>query len=121
MIEKLPESSGNILGFRSRGKLAEADYLDHLAPELDKAIAEHGKARLLWIIEDFGGWTVGGAWEDFRLGLKLTAVEKMAAVIDESWDEWLTWLFRVFSTLTGTEVRFFRADRLEEAWEWIRE
>lgn len=61
------------------------------------------------------GWTVGGAWEDFRLGLKLTAVGKMAAVIDESWDEWLTRLFRAFSTLTGTGVRFFRADRLEEA------
>ena len=120
MIEKLPESSENILGFWSRGRLAEADYLDHLAPELDQVIAEHGKARVLWIIEEFKGWTVGGAWEDFRTGMKFSAVEKMAAVIDESWDEWLTWLFRAFSTLTGTEVRFFRADRLEEAWEWVR-
>ena len=121
MIEKMSESSGNILGFRSRGRLSAADYLDVLAPEIEKAIAEHGKARVLWIIEDFEGWTVGGAWEDFRLGMKFSAVEKMAAVIDESWDEWMTWLFRAFTTLTGTEIRFFKADRLEEAWEWVRE
>lgn len=33
MIEKLPESSGNVIGFRIRGKLTEADYLDLLVPE----------------------------------------------------------------------------------------
>jgi hypothetical protein len=120
MIEKLPESSGNILGFRSRGKLTESDYLDVLAPGIEQAIAEHGKARVLWIIEGFEGWTVGGAWEDFRLGMKFKAVEKMATVIDESWDEWMTWLFRAFTTLTGTEIRFFKAERLDEAWEWVR-
>lgn len=122
MIEKLPESSGSIPGFRSRGKLAEADYPDHLAPELDQVIAEHGKARApCGSSRASRGWTVGGAREDFRPGLKLTAVEKMAAVIDESWDEWMTWLFRAFSTLTGTGVRFSWADRLEEAWQWVRE
>lgn len=84
-------------------------------------IAEDGKARApCGSSRTSGGWTVGGTWEDFRLGLKLTAVGKMAAVIDESWDEWLTRLFRAFSTLTGIGVRFFRADRLEEARKWVR-
>jgi len=121
MIEKLAESSGTILGFRSRGKLTEADYLDILAPELEQAIAENEKIRVLWVMEGFEGWTVGGAWEDFRLGLKFSAVERMAAVIDESWDEWMTWLFRAFTTVTRTEIRFFKSERLDEAWEWIRE
>jgi hypothetical protein len=120
MIEKLPESTGNILGFRIRGKLTETDYLDLLIPETEKAMKEFPKIRVLWIMEAFEGWTVGGAWEDFLLGLKFSAVEKVGMVIDESWDEWITLLFRAFTTLTGTELRFFKKERLAEAWEWIQ-
>lgn len=120
MIEKLAESSGNILGFRLGGKLTEADYLDLLVPEMEKAMKEFPKIRVVWVMEHFEGWTVGGAWEDFLLGTKFTAVEKMATVIDENWDEWMTLLFKAFTTLTRTELRFFRREHLAEAWEWIR-
>jgi hypothetical protein len=120
MIEKLPESSGNILGFRISGKLTEADYLDLLVPEMEKAMKEYPKIRVIWVMEGFEGWTVGAAWEDFLLGLKFSAVEKMATVIDESWDEWMTPLFKFFTMLTHTELRFFKMERLAEAWEWIR-
>jgi hypothetical protein len=120
MIEKLPESSGNILGFRIWGKLTESDYRDHLDPELEKAMKEYPKIRVVWVMENFEGWTVGGAWEDFLLGMKLSKFEKIALVIDESWDEWITLLFKAFSTVTRTELRFFKKERLAEAWEWIR-
>ena len=120
MIEKLQGSSENILGFRIWGKLAEADYRDLLDPEMEKVMKEYPKIRVVWVMEDFEGWTVGGAWEDFLLGLKFSAVEKMATVIDESWDDWLTLLFRAFTTLTRTELRFFKKERLAEAWKWIR-
>jgi len=120
MIKKLPESSGNILGFWIRGKLTEADYRDLLVHEMEKAMAEFPRIRVVWVMEEFEGWTVGAAWEDFLLGLKFSAVEKMATVIDESWDEWLTVLFRAFTMLTHTELRFFKNERLDEAWNWIR-
>jgi hypothetical protein len=120
MIEKLPESSGNILGFRIRGKLTEADYREHLDPEIEKTMKEYPKMKIVWVMEDFKGWTIGGAWEDFLLGTKFSAFEKMAMVIDESWDEWMTPLFKTFSTLIRIELRFFRKERLAEAWEWIR-
>jgi len=120
MIEKLQGSSENILGFRIWGKLTEASYRDLLDPEMEKVMKEYPKIRIVWVMEDFEGWTVGGAWEDFLLGLKFSAVEKMATVIDESWDDWLTLLFRAFTTLTHTELRFFKKERLAEAWEWIR-
>jgi hypothetical protein len=32
----------------------------------------------------------------------------------------MTWLFQGFTTLTGTELRFFTKDRLPEAREWVR-
>lgn len=120
MIEKLPESSGNILGFRIQGKLTEADYLDDLDPNLEKTMKEYPKIRVVWVMENFKGWTVGGIWEDLHLGTKLSKFEKMAVVIDDSWDEWITVLFKAFSTLTGTELRFFKKERMPEAWEWIR-
>jgi len=120
MIEKLPESSGNCIGFGIRGKLTEADYLNVLVPELDRLMKVFPKIRVLWVMEDFGGWTVGGAWEDFLLGPKFSAVEKMATVIDENWDEWITVMFKVFTALTGTEMKFFKKERLAGAWEWLR-
>jgi hypothetical protein len=120
MIERLPESAKNILGYRISGKMTEADYRDHLVPEMEKAMKECHKIRIVWVVEGFEGWTVGGAWEDLLLGLKFPAVERMAMVIDESWDEWMTLLFQGFTTLTGTELRFFKKERLGEAWEWIR-
>jgi len=120
MIEKLPGSSGKILAFRLFGKLTEADYRDVLTPEIGKALKEYPKIRVLFTLERFEGWTVGGAWEDFTFALKLPKVERMAMVVDESWDEWMSWLFKGFTTLTQTDLRFFRQDRNQEAWDWIR-
>jgi hypothetical protein len=120
MIERLPESAKNHLAYRISGKMTEADYRDQLGPDMEKAMKDCHKIRVLLIVEGFEGWTVGGAWEDLLLALKFPAVERMAMVIDESWDEWMTWLFQGFTTLTGTELRFFTKDRLPAAWEWIR-
>jgi len=120
MIEKLPEGSGNILGFRIKGRLDEADYRDNLIPEIDRALKEYPKIRIVWVMEGFEGWTVGGAYEDFLLGMKFWVVEKMATVIDDNWDEWMTLLFKAFTTLTGTELRFFKKERIDEAWAWVR-
>ncbi len=120
MIEILPGGSGPILAFRLYGKLTEADYRDVLTPEIDRVLKIHPKIRILFTLEHFDGWTVGGAWEDFTFALKLPSVERMAMVVDDSWDDWMTWIFRGFTTLTRTELRFFRTDRSQEAWDWIR-
>jgi hypothetical protein len=119
MIEKLPGSSGNILGFRIWGKLTEADYRDHLVPEMDQATKDYPRIRVLISLERFEGWTVGGAWEDFALAFKFPAIERMAMVVDDTWDEWMSMLFQAFTTLTRTELKFFRQDRNQEAWDWI--
>ena len=47
MIEKLPESSGNILGFRIWGKLTESDYGDHLDPAAIQALRTTNTAIVL--------------------------------------------------------------------------
>ncbi|MBP1929052.1 hypothetical protein J2741_001599 [Methanolinea mesophila] len=120
MIERLAESSGKNIGFRLSGRVTEADYMDVLSPVIEKSIEEHARINVLLLMEDFKGWTVGAAWEDFTLGPKFLKVERLAVVVDETWDEWMTWLFRAFSTLTGTKVRFFKKERVQEAWDWLK-
>jgi hypothetical protein len=120
MIERLAESSGKIIGYRVVGRLTEADYLDILTPDMEKNIREYTRIRVLFLMENFEGWTVGGAWEDFTLGPKFRDVEKLAVVVDETWDEWMTWLFRVFSAVTGMKLRVFKKERLTEAWDWLK-
>jgi hypothetical protein len=68
VIEKLPESSGNILGFRIRGKLTEADYRDFLDPEMEKAMKEYPKIRVVWFMEGFLGLDGRGSMGRFPPG-----------------------------------------------------
>jgi hypothetical protein len=118
MIEKTA-ARGNIMSFRLQGKLTEADYINNLIPELERALEQYQKIRLLLLIEYFGGWTTGGAWEEFANWQKFSKIEKMAIIADDSWDEWLTWTLKIFSVLTRTSVRFFKSGRVEEAWDWL--
>ena len=46
-------------------------------------------------------------------------VERMAVVADDSWDEWMTWMVRITGIFTGLLVRFFKAGKIEEAWDWL--
>lgn len=118
MIEK-NAARGNILWFRLVGKLTEEDYTNNLMPELERALEQYKKIRLLIQVEYFGGWTEGGAWEELKGWPQFSKVERMAIVADDSWDEWMTWMVKITGIITGLSVRFFKAGRIEEAWDWL--
>jgi hypothetical protein len=118
MIEK-KAARGNILWFRLSGKLTEEDYTNNLIPELERALENYKKIRLLIQVEYFGGWTQGGAWEELTSWPQFLKVERMAVVADDSWDEWMTWMVRITGIFTGLLVRFFKAGKIEEAWDWL--
>jgi hypothetical protein len=46
MIEQLPSSLEQVLGFKKSGKLHDEDY-QRFVPVIDAAVAKHGKVRLL--------------------------------------------------------------------------
>ncbi len=61
MIEK-NAARGNILWFRLVGKLTEEDYTNNLIPELERALEQYKKIRLLIQVEYFGldtRWSMG--------------------------------------------------------------
>jgi len=118
MIEK-KAARGNIQWFRLYGKLTEEDYTGNLIPELERALEQYKKIRLLVQVEYFGGWTPGGIWEELANWPKFSKVERMAIVADDSWDEWMTWMVRIAGIFSGTQIRFFKAGRIEQAWDWL--
>jgi hypothetical protein len=120
MLERLPESKGNVVGFLIRGKLNDGDYRTGLIPPLEEAVRNHTKIRILFRMEDFEGWTAHGAWDDFINWPKFVAIEKMAIVIDENWHEFMTWLFRAAAKITHIDMKFFKKEQVADAWDWLR-
>ena len=63
MIELLPQSQGNVLGFRATGTLSDADYRRTLIPALDAALGPHGRVNIVFVMDDtFEGWDLRAAW-----------------------------------------------------------
>lgn len=120
MITKLPESSGTTVGFLIQGKLADEDYKDVLIPALEEAVHAGAKIRILFVMENFSGWTPLGAWDDFINWPRFRTMGRIAVVIDENWHEFMTWLFSVFARLAHSEIRFFTTARRAETWAWLK-
>ena len=119
MIEEIPAPCRNCIGFRAKGTLSGDDYTRVLIPGIEKGIETYSTINVLLQVEDFKGWTAGGAWEDLMTWPKFRHVRKFALAGDQSWDEFLTRMMKILAALTHTEVRFYRIDRVVEAREWL--
>ncbi len=104
------------LGVRLSGKLTEADY-ERFVPEMERAIAEHGKIRLLVEMHDFHGWSAGALWEDVKFDAKhFSDIERLALVGDSAWEKGMAWFCKPFTTAS---VRYFPVEQREEAVSWL--
>jgi hypothetical protein len=113
MIQELPQSHDNVLGFRVSGDVTKQDY-DVLTPAVSAAAAG-GTVRLLLDMTDFR-WEKVGAWaSDLHFGHEFhQAIERMALVGDHTWEKHLASLAQPFY---AREARFFSA--ADEAWAWV--
>ncbi len=122
MIERLPESSGNIIGFRFSGMIREEDLTGILIPELEEASERYGIIRLVVEIIDYKGEELGARLEDLLdPDRKILTIEREAVIGEEGWDMWKTAYHDFFFVFSDTETRFFSHDRRRQAWAWIRE
>jgi hypothetical protein len=118
MIETLQTRSPKVIGFRLSGKLHDEDYKSFV-PAVDAAVAVEGKVRLFAQFEDFHGWDLHAAWDDFRFGIKhYKDFDRIAMVGDHKWEKWLATLCRPF---TKAKVKYFDASEVNAAWNWIGE
>lgn len=118
MIEILPDSTDNVIGFKISGKLTGQDY-ENLLPKLDTAINAHGKINLLVLMEDFEGkFDFDAAKADFHFGThQYRHVDKAAFVGDERWMERMVKIMDPFTR--RVEEKFFEPKQLDEAWAWV--
>ena len=121
MLDRMRESSENVLGFRFDGKLSEFDYTTILIPELDRAINEYQKVRVLFKIEGFRSWRPGEGWEAFRQWSGLEEVDRIAIVGGERWREWMNRMPSLFIGFNDVDARYFPESRQRDAWGWLRE
>jgi hypothetical protein len=118
LIEKLGESSGNMIGFKLTGTITKDDY-DVMVPEVEKLIKEHGNIRLLIDMDEFK-WESIKAWgADMKFGKHLhKRIDKMAIVGDKKWEGWITHLAGPFF---ANDSKFFHPAEAASAWAWLRE
>jgi hypothetical protein len=117
MIEKLTESTGNLLGFKAIGKITKEDYA-FLTAEVEAVINEAGTLRLLLDLEEMTGEEAKAWGPDLKFGHEYRKkIEKMASVGDKKWQKWLT---AVVDPFYAREAEFFPTADRAAAWEWLQ-
>lgn len=110
--------SGNVMEIGVTGKLEKDDY-ERFIPAAEALIKEHGKIRVLFVMHDFHGWTVGAAWEDIKFDLKhFNDIERLGIVGETKWEQGIAVFCRPFTT---AKIKYFDISKLDEARSWILE
>lgn len=118
MFKPIPVNVKGVVAFKAVGKLTHDDYQRFL-PTLENVIREEGSISLLLELENFHGWDLEAAKDDYEFATShLEAFRRIAIVGDKGWERWLALMAKPF---VDTEVRFFTQDQLSEAWDWVRE
>ncbi|MCA9025372.1 MAG: STAS/SEC14 domain-containing protein [Planctomycetaceae bacterium] len=109
---------GNIIEVESSGKLTKEAY-ERFVPITEAKIKEHGKIRILFIMNDFHGWTASAAWEDIKFDLHhFSDIERLAIVGETKWEEGMAVFCKPFTT---ARIKYFDHADIDKAREWIRE
>jgi hypothetical protein len=115
------ENGGKILVVNVSGKLAKADY-EHLVPEFERLVQQHGKLRVLYDMTDFHGWDLGALWEGTLFKIKRSAdterIERCAMVGEKKWQQVMTTFCKPFTKAT---IRYFDHAEAAEARKWLEE
>jgi hypothetical protein len=119
MIEVLPQSDEQAVGFRIGGTLTDDDYETVLVPELERRMSGAARARVLLVFDHtFDGWTASAMWDDAKIGMShLRDFEKMAVVGGPSW---VGTMVKLLGPMMKADTKLFDADQFDAAWSWLR-
>ena len=118
MLEKLPASSGPVVGYKVVGKVTPADY-EQLDPAVQALVDQYDDhVCVLLDLQEFAGEEARAWLPDLRFGHRFhDKIAKMAIVGDKRWQQWLTALVDPFY---ADEAEFFHPDDIDKAWAWLR-
>ena len=117
LIEGLPDG---VVGLEGVGEVSSDDYATVANPAVERALEQHGKIRLLHVLDDrFTGYTGGGMWDDAKLGLAHPrSWERIAVVTDH---RRIRRLVKAAGWSVPGEMRLFSNAERAEAAAWVSE
>ena len=111
------EPKNNVLEVHAAGKLEHNDY-EAFVPKVEQMIEEHGRIRILLILDDFHGWEAGALWEDIKFDVKhFNDIERLAIVGDKKWEQGMAVFCKPFTT---AKVKYFDKLEIDQAREWVQ-
>lgn len=115
-IELNETDGGKVLEVQVTGKLAHEDY-QHLVPEFERLVKQHGKIGVLFEMVDFHGWDAAALWDDIKFDLKhFSDIDRLAMVGDRRWEKGMSVFCRPFTT---AKIRYFDHTAIAEAKTWV--
>jgi hypothetical protein len=118
MYRRLPESNDAVIGYEVHGSIRQ-DEIKAMHRDIESAIEEHGRIRLLVDVRDMAPPGPAAIMEDLKLTPEYIAnVEKFAVIGDSRWHEAVT---SATNALTKGEARYFREGERAAAWTWVRD
>ncbi|WDQ18546.1 STAS/SEC14 domain-containing protein [Rhodopirellula sp. P2] len=116
-VQIIQDPATNMIEIQASGLLTTEDYETFL-PRVEKAIEEHGKLNLMFVMEHVDGWEVGAFWEDLKFGFKHHGeLNRIAIVGDKKWEIAMAKIGQYF---TSAEVKFFSVSDQHHAIDWFR-
>ena len=117
-IEKLKTHHSNVLGLKINGRL-HAEELEAFLPELDMAIKENRKIRLLLDVDKMLGSDLKSEWDVFKfLEKHMENLELIAIVGAHSWTKIMSEVL-ASSIFVNAETRYFKTGEIDHAWFWV--
>lgn len=102
---------------RMQGKLRKEDY-EMFVPQFESLIDQHGKLRILLVLDDFHGWTFRGLWEDIKFDVQhFNDLERLAIVGEKKWHAGMATFCKPF---TSAAVKYFEKFELDDARAWLK-
>ena len=117
MIRLLSDMPPGVLGLEAVDDVEKEDYENVLLPAVNKAIAEHGKVRLVYVLGPaFDEYEADAVWEDVKLGVRHPASFERMAIVTNA--RWAGPAIKLFSVLWPGQARAFPLTELESAKRW---
>ena len=102
------DESNRLVTLRLSGKVSRSEFLTY-SSLIDGVIAEHGKLRLLLVLQDFHGLAAAAFFEDLRFEFRHRAdLERVAVVAEKGWQKGLA---KFFGALNHGTLKVFHIVR----------
>ena len=98
--------------------LRKEDY-PRFVPTFERYVHDHDRVRVLFDMDDFHGWDLGGLWQDVKFDREnLNHIERLAMVGEQRWQKWMATFCKPFTT---ARIRYFDHSDKDKAVEWLEQ